>query len=358
MMNKISKYELFCLTVLLCGSIFPGIAFGNCIRLAKSTSLISIFLGFIFGLFIVIFVSFLHNNIFGDSIFDFKTNKNIFIRIVGICILLISIVILFLNSWTMINFFISQMLTRNSYYVLAIVFFSIVFFLANKKIPTIGRVSIILFILFSLFCLFSYFSLIPDLDFNNLLPIFNIPKSKFLEVMLYAFSFASSPVFLLLVFSKDRVNPKVNYTKTIIWGYIVSIIFMLIYSFYVIGVYGVELSNLATYPGYYLYKKIKVFNFIERVENILISTFINCYFICFSVIVFNIKDFFMFRMKKYYSIVTYVISIFIPIISIYLFKKYYIYKLFDYYPYILFFSILLIVLCGIFLFIEKKIIKK
>ena len=109
-MNKISKYELFSLTVLLCGSVFPGIAAGSCIRIARSTSLIAIILGFLLGGLILFAVSFINKHIKGESIFDFKSNKNIFLRIIALSILIVALIILFLNSWTLINFFISQLL--------------------------------------------------------------------------------------------------------------------------------------------------------------------------------------------------------------------------------------------------------
>lgn len=357
-MNKISNYELFCLTVLNCCSIFPGIGASFSIKDGRTTSLISASIGLLLGIITIILITNIKKHIKGNSIFDFKENKNILIRITAIIIIIISLIIFFINSWTIINFFISQLLTRNSYYILAIVFFLSVFFLANKKTTTITRVSIILFIFYLFFSITTFICLADQINVENILPIFTTNKINFIKVIIYAYSFVTSPVILLLSIPKKELKEEKKYTKTILIGYITSITIMILYLFYIISIYGVDLAEIAIYPGYYLYKNIKIFNFIERIENILIGGYINCNFINFVLISHIIKNITKEITKKHNSIITLIITITIPIISIYTFKKDYIYTIYKYYPYMLFIALILTSLISIILILKKTKQKK
>ena len=60
-------------------------------------------------------------------------------------------------------------------------------------------------------------------------------------------------------------------TKNTTLFFIISLVNLLLLFIYIIGVFGIDLASLFSYPEYSLMKKINYFDFIQHIENI--STF-------------------------------------------------------------------------------------
>ena len=128
----------------------------------------------------------------------------------------------------------------------------------------------------STFCVFigaflyfnNAFSLIKQIDFSNLLPLLNndfihISKSSIMFSMLCVV-----PILSLLVIPKDNIVDKEKVKKSILIGYIVNTICVSIIFLCIIGVLGIDVSILFTFPSYEVLKTINMFSFLDNIENI------------------------------------------------------------------------------------------
>ena len=127
--------------------------------------------------------------------------------------------------------------------------------------------------------------------------------------------------------------------------------------FFIISVYGIDLGSLLTYPVYGLFKKVQIFGFIERIENFAAIFLITAYFSQFAYLVYavknNISDMFKIKSEKKKRVMTYIIAIIMPLISIYLFKTYELTLFVEYVPYILSSSFIILII----VFIRSLFIK-
>ena len=199
----------------------------------------------------------------------------------------------------------------------------------------------------TIFSFIAILSLISKINIYNFLPLFTTSKNNFLKVILYSYTLSSAPLIPVLILN----NYKDRSLKTILLGYLIGTVLIITYLFFILAVYGVDLASLAYYPGYFLLKNIKIFNFIERVENILIAIYINNAFINFATISHYYKS--TFNKKIFIGL-----SLLIPIISIYCFKNYDIRFIYNYIPYLLGLLIIIIIVLSILSIIKKTIRKK
>ena len=137
---------------------------------------------------------------------------------------------------------------------------------------------------------------------------------------------------------KHITKNKQNFEKKIIKGYIISFLIIIIFTFFILAVYGIELSTILTYPVYALFKKIQIFGFIERIENFAAVQIIIVFYIQATYLIYYIKENILYKNKysnQTNKIITYLISLIIPMTSIYTFKNYNLTNIIDKSPYII-----------------------
>ena len=288
-------------------------------------------------------------------IFNYKENLSIdkkiitlfgnkigyFLNIIISCI----IYIILLYNLYMLSYYIKIYYLNKTPQLIIIVALLIPLLLVNLKgIKGISRLSFILLFLNILVYIFIFFKLITFIKLKNIIPAninFNVSyKYTFLNII---------NIFLFLIIPKKDIinNKKIN--KYIFISLISTTILISILLFITIGILGIKLFNFFDYPIYTLFKRIYLFNFINRLENIIFLTCINNLFINISLSMYYINR--SINKKNSKTFIYYLLLLIIPLI--------FINKIINYYTILFIFSIWLLIMIIISIFIIiKKIMNK
>lgn len=356
-MSKISSKELFVFTFFLGVILFPG--FGNTLVLetGRHAALFSSFVGFLIGFIPLLMIVYIIDKANDKNIFEYNKEKfKWFGQILNILYVIAIIYIIFVESWSIVTFTVSQFLSRTSYYLILALLSTSLSLVVCKKLEVIGRCHIILFLLFMLIILFAWIFLIPIVEFDNYLPIFDVSYEIFIKTSLMFPTFIIVPLISLISIRKSDITDSKKLKRRIICGYIFGYLFVFVFLLLIIGVFGIDMSIIFTYPEYALLKKVQAFDFIQRIENVLASTIIIASFTSLAVLLYSlityVKTTFKIKKDLILNIITVFLCFAIPLISITLFKNYLIINLFTKFPIyssfiyiVLFINFILIVLC-------------
>lgn len=354
MNGKISSGEVFTIAIGLITALFPGITNALILNTSKNASIISVIIGVIVGFVPILLMVLISKNIQNESLKDYLEKKLGFLgTILNTILIIVAIFILFLNSWLIIDFIISQFLTRTSYYFIAIILFTIIAWTINKGIETTSRTIFVLFLLISIIMVLLWIFLIPYVDLNNLKPYIDVKADSIIKSAFIYLIYITMPLLYILDL-KHITNDKENFERKIIVAYLISSIIVIVFLFLIISVYGINLSTILTYPVYALFKKIQILGFIERIENFAAIQIIVAFYAQSTYLIYyvkkNITTTIKIKNKLIAKVLTYLIALIIPIISIAIFKNYNLVNIVKMSPYIIS-SILIVV---IFLFIKKE----
>lgn len=271
MNTKISNKGFASIVFFVSQSMFLGIGLTQILNSSNQDSPISILLGSILG-FIILFL-FL-------KIFDYEKDLTIFGKIeklygkllgniINLLLVLLFTFYFIYTLWSIQIYIQNKYLDKTPSIIILILFLIPVVYSVNKNIKAIAKVSLIIFTISLVEIILSIFGLTSVLEIDNLKPFFETPFSIILKNSLYFMSYFLAPTFLILTIPKNQIENSNKLNKSIILFYIFGCInFILLFTF-IIGVFGIELSQLFYYPEFTLVKKINYFNFIEHVENIL-----------------------------------------------------------------------------------------
>ena len=357
--EKIGNVEFVLFIMSICLALFPAFGTATIINYGKNTAIISIFIGSILGLIPLFMILYISKFIDNKNIFEVNREKfKFFGKIINIMYFIGIISIGFCISWQVINFTINHLLTSTSYYSVGIVLFSVMAYAIVKGNEVIVRSNLILTILGSILFVFVIIFLIPKIEINNFYPIINVkPKSIFINSLIIP-TLTIYPLVSILSIKKDSISNKRKYNKCVLFGYTSSIITIIIFVTLILGIYGSSMASLFTFPEYYIFKKIRAFEFISRIENIAAALIYISFFgnmtSLMNFVKHYVKDRFNIKNVNIINITTYFLALIVPILSIYIFKKYQNLEILKYYP--IFSSILLITLIinFILLFISNK----
>lgn len=357
MNNKINSSEMMPLEVgFIVTMFFPGIANFLILMNAKNATLISVLIGIILGITPLLMTMYISKKIKNESLSSYLKQKlGLLGSIFNVVLIISALFILFINSWQMIDFIISQFLTRTSYYFITIVFFLIIVSIINKGIETASRTSFILFVITIAVAIILWICLIPSVKIDNLKPFVN---TKAINIIKSSFIYTVSTTFpiIYILDLKHITNDKERFEKYILIGYIISIIIVSLSLFFIIAVNTIEVTNILTYPIYFLYKKIQVFGFIERIENFAAVQIIVAFFIQSVFLIYylkeNISKLLKIKKENRKNILTYLIALTVPLISVIIFKNSNIVHVVRISPYIL--SIILLIVLILFISSVKK----
>lgn len=357
-MHKISTKEIFSFCLCLSTFLFPGFGDNILMETSLTSSVLSSLIGFIIGFIPILIIIKINKNI-NESILEYnKHNFKILGPILNILLLICIISIAFISSWIMLNFVISQFLTRNSYYVFAIILFSIIAYAVIKDKEVMGRTNLALIFILTIIIILSYLFLIPKIDIENFFPIIETTKTNILKASIYYSLLSTAPMMLILIIDNNDIVDKNNYNKNIIKSYLSGSLITIGFIIFIIGVFGIDIAHLTAYPEYTVFKKIKLFNFIERVENIISVIIFISFFGGFSYLIYSIKKWFKitFNIKKKTTtnIIIIIVALIIPILSIYFFKNTHNHDIYMNFPIILEILFIIFTIILILTTIKKK----
>lgn len=326
MNGKISSGEVFVIAVGLVVALFPGVTNALILNTSKNSSLITVMATTVIGIIPVLLMTSISKKIDNESLKEFLLKKyGLLGNVLNVLLIIVAIFILFLNSWLIIDFIISQFLTRTSYYFIAIMLFTIIGWTINKGIETLSRTIFIVFSIMSVVMILLWIFLIPYVDLNNLKPYIDVTKVKIIQSSLIYLVYISMPLFYILDL-KHITSDKENFERKIILAYIASTLIVIAFLFFIISVYGINFAAILTYPVYALFKKIQILGFIERIENFAAVQIIVAFYAQSVYLIYylkeNIVNYLKTKNKYIKDMITYIIAIIIPIISIFIFKNY------------------------------------
>ena len=301
--NKINSFELFTIIVSLCNSAFYGTFSSFIIYNSQNETPLSMLIGLLIALLIskIIFSSFkIYPNLsFSNKIKKVFKHTNILFNIV---IIICSFFCYILLTYRLTAFLSNQYLIETPNFLISIMILLITFYISSKKDETLFRVSTISFFLSSLIFVFDFASLIGQINIENFFPIMTVKKSKIIiSSLLYAFYFIM-PLLNIHAIKYNQIQDKNNISKAYYLGIIISFIITLLNIITTIGVSGVKINNLFDYPIYTTLKRIKLFSFLDSLENVSIMLWIlyiiNASSIMLLFIFNSIKDTFSLKNTK------------------------------------------------------------
>lgn len=358
MNNKISGGEAMCTCIYIVAVSFFALINPVIFTITKNTSLISFLIGIIIGIIPVLMIMFISKRI-NTSLFIFLKNKfSIFGYILIIILIALTIFLVFIFSWIFLDFVIGQFLTKTSYYFVSISLFIFVYYCVTQGIEVISRTTFILFVFSFIILMFFFLTLIPYIDITNLKPYIDANIKSIIKSSLLVASTTSLPLITILNVKKHITNND-KFPRKIFFGYIISMLIMFLFLLFTLLIYGEEFSQILTYPSYSLLKKVQLFGFIERIENIVSIIFFGGFYATFVYYIYfisdNIKQLLKIKNKKRINILTFISSLGISTLSVYLFKNFEIGSIINYSYYIILIYLPIILIIFIRCLFIKKI---
>ena len=355
--NKINSLQLGSLILCPILSASLGIGLYNAIQIAKVDSYIGIFISSILGiipLLLIIYIS------------KFEEDKNIIEKInilygkyIGTFINFIIVSILFVIGITILfgicNFIVTQFLANTPIMYVGIMFGIVCVYSVSKGIETISRTQFIFTFIITIIFIILATSLYPEFDKSNLKPFFEYGINSPLKVGILNLFTNIIPIFIILIIPKGNICDKEKYTKFVIIFYIISILFILLISIFTIGVLGQYLASFYQYPEYILLKKVNLFGFIDRIENILSIGWILSTYATLTLIIYYISNFIKKNDKSKLSPL--IITSLIILTSLFIFKNNTTFNMYitNIYPYIISILFVIMIIICITIIIKKKI---
>ena len=324
-----TKKEPFAISYFLGRTFFLGFGFSLLFKILDKDAWISSLLGILLGTFIIfifqkIKTKYPLTSLIGKIVF-FLFNFFIFTQI------------LFIFETFCSSFYLIR--SPNIYILFPLIF--IIYRITKNGFTTIFRVSEVLFpisiILITIVCL----GLLQNANINYFEPIFMTKPMTILEGTLYFAIYSTAPFFLL--WNEDSC-------QKLIRPYLFSAITVFIAATFIIAVLGPNLAQIYRYPEYMTLKKIKLFNFVEKVENIVSIIWLFDSFITLSVSGNNLKNLLP---KKHQKITFSIVLIFLFGIAIYAGNNYK-EELWIYHSLPILLGIMMLLLILVSIFIKKK----
>ena len=167
-----------------------------------------------------------------------------------------------------------------SLYILAPLFF-IILRITKTGCSTISRVSEVLFPIGLALIFVVSLGLLQNVHFEYFEPVMDVKPFTLFQGTIYFACYSTAPYFLLW-------NEETE--KNILKPYLASAISIFVAALLITAVLGPNLAQIYRYPEYMTLKKLKLFNFIEKVENIVSIAWLFDLFITLSVSGNNIKQ--------------------------------------------------------------------
>ena len=336
MNTKISKKGFSSICYFLTQVMFLKVGTTNILNSAKTGCIFSIILGCIFSMIFLFFLLKLFNYEKDLSIFKKieklygKTIGNIINLLLCIIFTLFFIYLLYgVNSYVQ-----NKYLDKTPSFIILFLFLIPTVWCVLTNIKVISKVSLSLFFISIVVILFAILNLFIKIDFDNFKPLFSEPFFNIIKNSLIFTSYFVTPSFLLLTTPKNMIYDSKNINKDITKFFVLSEINYLCLFIFIIGIFGINLARIFSYPEYTLMKKVNYFDFIQHIENVTTIQFLYCFFIS-SVMSLNFIKEYLKYINKYKKIPFFIIVGICLIISLNLFnnttigynfvKKYYVY---------------------------------
>ena len=261
-------------------SLFLGGGISTLFLYCSKDAYIAIILGTLLGIGIIYIISRIKISKPFNIYLQEKSFINILIKFIFICYIIFGIFILLIILAT---FLYSYFLPFTPSVISCLPFIFLAAFLSPKSTSKIVYVAQVLFIISLILIFLKTILLANEFDFGNLLPVlttkpFNIFKASLI------FTILSTAPFILLIDESIQFKQSLKY-------YLISSLTIFIVVLTITVVLG-ELVNVYSYPEYSVLRKIRLFKFIENIENFISIGWFFDIFICLSLSSLKLKQLF------------------------------------------------------------------
>ena len=270
-----SKLQKISLVYFVTGSFFLASGYSLIFNTSSYDSWISMIIGSLIGLFIVIII-----NKFGfNKIKNYILNNNLNIFIKVIFIMFFSF-ILFINVIILRVFTTSFYLTKTPGWFITIPYILLCLYNSKLGIKNIAKEAQILMPLSAFIIVINMLGVCKDGSIDYFLPLFNTPIIKIILSSLYFAILTSIPQLLLFDIKLEK--------KEHIKGYLFITSLLVFIGSIIIFVLGPSLIKIYRFPEYMVLKQLKIFNFVEKIENLVGMIWFFDLFISSSICLYNI----------------------------------------------------------------------
>ena len=321
-MKKISYLELASIIIVQVVTMFSGINITILKEGADINSWLSAIITYVLGIIPIISIIYIAS--YKEDLNIFEKTNNLFGKKIGFIInIIISLLLLILGMtilYNIINFILSQLLYRTPFIVSCLLFMSLIIYNANKGINVISKSCLLLLMLNIGLFIINILALYQQTDFSNFLPLLKVNTNDIIPTSLKIFSINILPLLTILIIPKNRITDPTKYNKTIIISYIIGVIISISLVIVTFGVLGINLVKAFEYPGYIVLRKIELFGFLERIENVISLQWIVGSFIYLSLIIYTISKSMPFKSIKAHKYINMIIGLIILSLTILIFK--------------------------------------
>ena len=275
-----SKLENFTTNYFLTRALFLGIGFSLIINHTKQDSIIAFIIGALIGLLGIFLI---------DKIQEYKDDKtlNELLKEMGLLGLILKIIfiifslVLLCEGLTFIQLFATSFfLIKSPIYFISLPLVILLIYIAKGGITTTFRVSLCLFPISAFLTITSLIVLFGYAKFDNITPFFVSNPTSFLTSVFYYTSLSITPSIFMLITKKSKG----------VSSYIFSSLTLIIKMYLLMAIIGPVLTSIYRFPEYIILKEIKVFNFIEKIENIVALSWVFDIFVYLSMASLFIKE--------------------------------------------------------------------
>lgn len=219
--------------------------------------IISILLSFVIGFILIKFYI---------KAFDkvYLVNSNIIIKFLLVILSLFFAIYSVFNVSSVIKEVILPNMSQN---IICLTFLIIATILSVKGIKSISIASNLMLIIYIIVAVISFLFNLVNVNHINLLPItLNLDNIPFIKILLLTIS----PLFMLLIIPKKEFINFNKYRKYLHISYFIFYGYFLIKVLFIISILGIKYFSFIDYPEITVLKMINIFNFFERLEELLI----------------------------------------------------------------------------------------
>lgn len=261
--EKYTSLELGILIFFLLNSFTSTILINSFKNMSSLTITVSILISFLIGFILLKVFSSLFTDCFLENLSKSKIFKNVIkmiFMIGGISIAVYSIFNLSLVIKDIILPNMSQKIIELTFLILASI-------LALKGMKSISIAASLMFLVYVIVVIINSSFNLFNVVTINLLPIsIDFDKVNFYQLLILSIA----PIFMLLIIPKKEIMNFKGFKKYSYLFYIIFYIYFIVKILFIISILGEKYFSIMNYPYIEVLKMINIFNFFERLEEILI----------------------------------------------------------------------------------------
>lgn len=291
-----NERKVFILSYFLGRVFFLGFGFSYLLKICGKDAYLCALLGSILGALLIFSYGKLKDSLQGDFL---KKQSRFLKLLLTLIFFLFNILIYTQIAFIFQTFADSFFLLKSPIYYISLPIPFLVYRACKNGLTTISKVGEILMPLSLLLFFLAGLGLLKNFKVEAFLPVMTTNIDSFLKGIL-AYTFYSTAPFFLLLNAETQKNKYV-------FKYLFSSLTVILIALFIIGILGPNLIKIYRYPEYMVLKKIKLFNFIEKVENVISIAWLFDLFMTLSIAGNNLKE----CLPKKYLKITFPILLFI-----------------------------------------------